>query len=241
MSDRIIFALIGAIVGGLVSGLFIGKHCRKVCDERINDLEAENKQLRARVRKEKEQEMDKKEEELRVKEAYVDTSIQTQRTMAREERHNAAKKAQEIAKENGYSDSEDEEEDDDLDDEEWDDEEVEFDDPFDEDGESIVVKKPEEKKEPSFKMLSQEDYEKDFEFRDSECLMFYQQDQILADAFDDPVANASEIVGGEAMDIASDTEDDYVYVLDEVEDKMYEIEINHEESFYKDILRGGEL
>lgn len=240
MSDRIIFALIGAIVGGLVSGLFVGKHCRKVCDERISDLEQENKQLRARARKEKTQELDEKEEELKKKESKIDKSLREQRTLVKKEKDESIKKAKEIIEKHEYSESE-EEEDDDLDDEDWDDEEVEFDDPFNEDGESIVVKKPVKKNEPSFKFLSQEDYEKDFNFRDSECLMFYQQDQILADAFDDPVVNASEIVGKDAMDIASDTEDDYVYVLDEVEDKMYEIEINHEESFYRDILRGGEV
>lgn len=225
MSDRIIFALIGAIVGSLVSGLFVGKHCRKLCDERISDLEAENKQLRARLKKEKE--LDRKEEELDKKEAEIDASILNQMTMAREERKKAAQKADEMAKDLGYS----EEDDDDLE-YDWDD---------DGDGESVVLKKPEEKKTPSFKMLTQEEYEQDFEFRDSECLMFYQQDQILADAFDEAVANASEIVGENAMDIASDTQDDFIYVLDEVDDKMYEIEINHEESFYRDILRGGEL
>lgn len=212
MSDRIIFALIGAIIGGIAGGIFVGCTCCKEYKKKIMQLEEENSELRIRRRKAKEVELKEKEEEL----------------------DRAQKKAQEIIEEEGYSvmnisdaifDSDDE---------------VDFDDPFEEDsdGEKVVVKEEEEKK-PSFSLMTQKEYEDDFQFRDSESLTFYQSDKVLADAFDDRVGNPARIIGEEALNEAESTEDDYVYVMDEVEDKMYEIEINHEESYYRDILRGG--
>ncbi len=213
MSDRIIFALIGAIIGGIAGGIFVGCTCCKEYKKKIMQLEEENSELRIRRRKAKEVELKEKEEEL----------------------NKAQDRAQEIIEEEGYSTIETGEaiffdSDDDVD----------FDDPFEEDsdGEEVVVKEEEEKK-PSFSLMTQKEYEDDFQFRESESLTFYQSDKVLADAFDDRVGNPARIIGEEALNEAESTEDDYVYVMDEVEDKMYEIEINHEESYYRDILRGG--
>lgn len=225
MSDRIIFALIGAIIGSIASGLFISKYCKKVCGERISELEGEIKQLRAKNRLEKEQELTRKENKLREEEADVDISLLAQRTKMREERRSAEEKAKEL----GYSPE--------------DDEDIDFDDPFEDEDtdETVIIKQPEEDKPHVFKIIDQEAYEQDFEFRDSECFMFYKQDHVLADAFDDEVSDAEDVIGRDALAEADETEDGYLYVLDETENKMYEIEINREESFYRDILRGGAL
>ena len=212
MSDRIIFALIGAIIGGIAGGIFVGCTCCKEYKKKIMQLEEENSELRIRRRKAKEVELKEKEEEL----------------------NRAQKKAQDIIEEEGYSVIETSDAIFDSDDD------VDFDDPFEEDsdGEEVVVKEEEEKK-PSFSLMTQKEYEDDFQFRESESLTFYQSDKVLADAFDDRVGNPERIIGREALSEAEMTDDDYVYVMDEVEDKMYEIEINHEESYYRDILRGG--
>jgi len=212
MSDRIIFALIGAIIGGIAGGIFVGCTCCKEYKKKIMQLEEENSELRIRRRKAKEVELKEKEEEL----------------------NRAQKKAQEIIEEEGYSVMETSDAIFDSDDD------VDFDDPFEEDsdGEEVVVKEEEEKK-PSFSLMTQKEYEDDFQFRESESLTFYQSDKVLADAFDDRVGNPERIIGKEALSEAEMTDDDYVYVMDEIEDKMYEIEINHEESYYRDILRGG--
>lgn len=226
--NKIIFTLIGMIVGGIVSGVFVGTSCAKTYKKKIDELEAENNQLLDRLQSRKEKDIQKRESKAREAEAEVDASLLTQLAMAREEKRKTA----EMVKEHGYSAKEDEEDDYDID------EDVEFDDPFDE-GESVVVKKPMEPKTPIFSMISQEDYEQDFEFRDAENLVYYQADHVLADSFDDRIGNAVDIVGEEALRQAQDTNDDFLYVLDEVEDKMYEIEINHEESYYRDAARGG--
>ena len=225
MSEKVLFALIGVIIGGiagsLITGHFFGKDYRK----KIDELEAENKQLRSKERRAKARDISEREEKARVTEAEVDNSIHAQIAMAREER----RKTEALVKEHGYSEEE-----------EFDaDENVEFDDPFDSEGESVVVKKPVEPKKPVFSMLSQQDYEDDFEYRDSESLTYYQEDHVLADAFDDRVGNPEMIIGEEALQEADATDDDYIYVLDETENKMYEIEVNHEEAFYRDIVRGG--
>lgn len=226
---KLVFTLIGVIVGGIVSGVFVGMNCAKTYKKQIEDLEADNEYLRDQLHSQKEKDIKKREEKAWEDEVAVDASLMTQLAMAREEK----RKTKEMVKNHGYSVDEDEDENDyDID------EDVEFDDPFDE-GESIVVKKPIEPKKPMFSMMSQEDYEQDFEYRDAESLTYYQADHVLADSFDDRIGNAVEIVGEEALREAEETNEDFIYVLDEVEDKMYEIEINHEESYYRDTVRGG--
>ena len=227
---KLVFTLIGVIVGGIVSGAFVGMSCAKTYKKQIEDLEADNEYLRDQLHSQKKKDIQEREAKAWEDEVEVDASLMTQLAMAKEEKRKTA----EMVKKHGYSvDEEDEDENDyDID------EDVEFDDPFDE-GESIVVKKPIEPKKPMFSMMSQEDYEQDFEYRDAENLTYYQEDHVLADSFDDRIGNAVEIVGEEALREAEETNEDFIYVLDEVEDKMYEIEINHEESYYRDTVRGG--
>ena len=226
--NKIIFTLIGIIIGGVASGVFVGASCAKTYKKRIDDLTEENNQLYSELHAKKREGIREREKKAREAEAEVDNSLEIQLVQAREEK----RRTEEMVKEHGYSAAEDEEDDYDVD------EDVEFDDPFDE-GESVVVKKPVEKKTPVFSMMSQEDYEQDFEYRDAENLVYYQEDHVLADEFDDRIGNAVDIVGEEALRQAQETDQDYLYVLDEAEDKMYEIEINHEDSYYRDIVRGG--
>lgn len=229
MMNKVIFTLIGIIIGGVVSGVFVGTNCAKTYKKKIDELTEENNQLYSELHSKKREDIRKREEKVREAEAELDNSLMTQLAQARKEK----RQTEEIVKSHGYSAEEaDEEEDYDIN------EEVEFDDPFDE-GESVVVKKPVEPRKPIFSIMSQEDYETDFEYRDAETLTYYQEDHVLADSFDDRISNAVDIVGEEALKEAQETEDDYIYVLDEVEDKMYEIEINHEESYYRDVVRGG--
>lgn len=227
--DKIIFTLIGIIIGGVVGSVVTGVSCVKNYKKRIEDLSEENNQLYNELHEKKREDIRKRESKAREAEAEVDASLMAQLAMAREEKRKTA----EMVKEHGYSTEEDEEEDNyDID------EDVEFDDPFDE-GESIVVKKPVEPKKPMFSMMSQEDFEQDINYRDVEYLTYYQDDHVLADGLNDRIGNAISIVGEEALREAQDTDQDCLYVLDEVEDIMYEIAIDHETSYYRDTARGG--
>lgn len=227
--NKIILTLIGMIIGGVVGSVVTGVSCVKNYKKRIEDLTEENNELYSQLMRKKREDIHKREEKARKDEAEIDSSLERQLEEVREEK----RRTTEMVKEHGYSVEEDDEEDDyDID------EDVEFDDPFDE-GESVVVKKPVEPRKQAFSMMSQEEYEEDYEYRDAENLIYYQEDHILADGFDDRIDNAVDIVGEEALRQAQETEQDYIYVLDEVEDKMYEIEINHEERYYRDAVRGG--
>lgn len=114
----------------------------------------------------------------------------------------------------GYSE-EDEEEDVDLN------EEIEFDDPFDEN---------------DIYLIDAKDFQDDLSTRDNETLTFYQEDGVLVDDHNDKVENELRVVGREFMDKVVDTDEDFLYVSNDIEDKMYEIIVNHNQSFYRDIL-----
>lgn len=115
------------------------------------------------------------------------------------------------------------EEEDDIDDVDLN-EEIEFDDPFDEDDIYLIDSKI---------------FQEDVGHRDNETLTFYQEDGILVDDHNDKVENELRVVGREFMDKVKDTDEDFLYVSNDIEDKMYEIIVNHSDSFYRDILGVG--
>lgn len=134
-------------------------------------------------------------------------------------------KAKKLSFDLGYSSKEKSEEDD----EEFDSEEdVNFDDPF-------VEEKDDSEK--AIKIIDKKTFDEDLPYRDTEKLMFYQLDGILADEFDEAVPNSAELIGMEAIEEAENTENDMMYVDNEFTDILYEIEINHIESFYRDLAR----
>lgn len=128
-----------------------------------------------------------------------------------------------LVKDAGYSQDEDEE---DVEDDESEDEEEEDDDPFIEEGQN------------GFKLLTKEQYDEDITIVSStEHLMFYQEDGILVDEFDDMIPNCTETIGQEAFKECGNTREDFVYVRNDYDDIWYEIEINRTDSFYRDTAR----
>lgn len=208
MNHSIIYGAIGFLLGGLTGGFLVGTWFGKEYKKRIDRLEYENEKLRDGRAARKAVEFEEREKKV-------------------SENKFAQKSAEEIVKEAGYShdeakEEEEEEEDDlDLDD-------VEFDDPFPDDtGESNGEE---------IRLISKKAYEEDLNYRDSETLTYYQQDGILADAFDDMVPNSSQIIGIEAIEKADEADDDEVlYVSNDIEDKIYEVIVNRDESFYRDL------
>lgn len=121
---------------------------------------------------------------------------------------------------NGYVDGEDEdkEDDDDIS------KPIDLDDPFEDD---------------TIYLIDVKDFQDDLEYRDNETLTYYQTDGVLVDDHNDKVEDELHVVGKEFMDKARDTEEDYLYVSNDIEDKMYEIIVNHTDSFYRDIMGVG--
>lgn len=89
-------------------------------------------------------------------------------------------------------------------------------------------------------IIDAESFRRDIETRDNETLTYYQEDGVLVNGNNEVIRNEESVIGVEAMekifDCGEDTE--YVYVSDESDDKMYEIVIDHNQSFYRDIMGG---
>lgn len=214
MNHNFIYAAIGFILGGIAGGFFMGCYCGKVYKKRIDALEDEIDILKTDGKAKKEEELSKREKKA--------------------EDHKLAKKtAEDIVGYHEYVSHEREEEnEEEKEEDEVDlDEEVEFDDPFEDDLEE------EQDERKMVKLISKKAYNEDLQYRDSETLTYYVEDGILADAFDDPVQNAAEIIGIEAIEKAETTDEDEIYVSNDIEDKIYEIIVEHNESYYKDLMR----
>lgn len=220
MNHNFIYAAIGFILGGIAGGFFMGCYCGKVYKKRIDALEDEIDILKTDGKAKKEEELEKREKKA--------------------EEHKLAKKtAEDIIGYKEYVAPEREEEEEEDEDEDFDsDEDLDFDDPFD--GHATVGNLEEEDDEDEremVKLISKKAYNEDLQYRDSETLTYYVEDGILADAFDDPVQNAAEIIGIEAIEKAETTDEDEIYVSNDIEDKIYEIIVEHNESYYKDLMR----
>lgn len=218
MNHNFIYAAIGFIIGGIAGGFFMGCYCGKVYKKRIDELEEEIDALKTDGKTKKEKDLVDREKKA--------------------EEHKLAKKtAEEIVGYNEYvsPEREEEEEEEEEDEEDVDlDEDVEFDDPFSDEDDEL---EEEQDDREMIKLISKKLYNEDLQYRDSETLTYYVEDGILADAFDDPVQNAAEIIGIEAIEKAETTDEDEIYVSNDIEDKIYEIIVEHNESYYRDLMR----
>ena len=218
MNHNFIYAAIGFILGGIAGGFFMGCYCGKVYKKRIDALEDEIDILKTDGKTKKEEELEKREKKA--------------------EEHKLAKKtAEDIVGYHEYVSPEREEEEEEDEEDDFDsDEDLDFDDPFD--GHATAGDLEDEQDEREMvKLISKKAYNEDLQYRDSETLTYYVEDGILADAFDDPVQNAAEIIGIEAIEKAETTDEDEIYVSNDIEDKIYEIIVEHNESYYKDLMR----
>lgn len=225
MNHNFIYAAIGFILGGIAGGFFMGCYCGKVYKKRIDALEDEIDVLKTDGKAKKEEELEKREKKA--------------------EDHKLAKKtAEDIVGYHEYVSPEREDEEDEEDDFDSD-EDLDFDDPFDgnessnemNDGHATAGDLEEDDEREMIKLISKKAYNEDLQYRDNETLTYYVEDGILADAFDDPIQNAAEIIGIEAIEKAETTDEDEIYVSNDIEDKIYEIVVEHNESYYKDLMR----
>ena len=85
-------------------------------------------------------------------------------------------------------------------------------------------------------LIDQVEFEKNLKIRDNESLTYYQVDGILVDSVNEQIRNEERVIGVEAMDKVGDCSEDYLYVSNDVDDKMYEIIVEHNQSFYRDVM-----
>lgn len=88
------------------------------------------------------------------------------------------------------------------------------------------------------RMIDEKTYNEDLNYRDSDTLTYYQSDGILIDSKGKIISNEKDVVGTDIMDIIDDTNNDYLYVLDDANDMLYQINIEHSASYDRDIASG---
>lgn len=89
------------------------------------------------------------------------------------------------------------------------------------------------------KMISEQQFNEEINYRDHEELTYYQLDGTLVDSANDIVMKEETVVGSEIMDIIDDTKNDNLYALNDDLDKLYDITIEHNASYMRDVLGIG--
>lgn len=69
----------------------------------------------------------------------------------------------------------------------------------------------------------------------TEKLKYYQPNGYLIDEDNEIITYEDQIIGVDAMDIIDDTKNDYLYVHDSANETLYEIEIEHDEMYTRDL------
>lgn len=93
-----------------------------------------------------------------------------------------------------------------------------------------------EQREEDIYMIDADEAKDDMPYVESETLTYYQEDNILADALNDKIENGGALLGDDCMEKLASTDEEYVYVRDDAEEKIWEIIVDHDQSFYRDVL-----
>lgn len=100
----------------------------------------------------------------------------------------------------------------------------------------VLEAEKEETFEKPIRIITEQRFMEDINYRDSESMTYYQGDGTLVDAANDIVVDEAKIIGEEAMEIIDDTKNDFLYVLNEDLDMLYEIAIEHNGEYIRDVL-----
>lgn len=86
------------------------------------------------------------------------------------------------------------------------------------------------------RVISSNTFREDLDYRDNETIVYYQEDGVLVDSANEVIKNQEDIIGDKLMGMIDDTDEDFLYVDNEFENKLYEIVVEHNESFYRDVM-----
>lgn len=217
MSNVIVYSAISFIFGGIIGGAIVGRVVTSDLKKRMDDLEEQNKKLideNVELRGKKLEEREKKVEKLE-----QETDLSEYNSLRRRYVSSAEVKVEEDIEENGkpnYIGEEDEEEDKDL---------------VDDD----------EDRSEKIKLITERQFKNELDYRDREDLVYYQLDGTLVDATNEIIEKEELVVGSEAMDIIDETNNDDLYVLDDDLNKVYDITIEHDGSYTRDVLGLGSI
>ena len=85
-------------------------------------------------------------------------------------------------------------------------------------------------------LISEQEYLHDLGKRSGETLRYYQEDGVLTDANGEPIRNQVDVIGVECMEEIEGTSKDVLYVANDIFDISYMIHVDHEKSYYADIM-----
>ena len=247
MNEHLIYGIIGFFLGGILGGYLAGRTCAREYKKRIEGLQEENESLKAENRKTAEKGLAERSRALqkaekKVNETYEEVKagkgippLSTKHVEELAEEYRSDAFNAHFADRVSPDDSDDiGEEDDGESDVDVDDlvNDSEFDDPFadDETGEEAA-------RGTKISMIDEETFKNDLNFRDCATYTYYQEEGVLVDDSTQEVeTDQAGVLGEEAMEIICDTEKDFIYIDNEPDDTLYEVIVDHNMSYYRDVL-----
>lgn len=213
MSNVIVYSAISFIFGGIIGGAIVGRVVTSDLKKRMDDLEDQNRKLideNVELRNK-----DLKQKEKKAEKIEKETDLSEYNALRRRYVSSIEVKAEEDVEENGKPNYIGEvDEDDDL---------------VDDD----------EDRSEKIKIITERRFKEELNYRDREDLTYYQLDGTLVDSANEIIEREELIVGSEAMDIIDETNNDDLYVLDDDLNKVYDITIEHNGSYTRDVLGLG--
>lgn len=90
--------------------------------------------------------------------------------------------------------------------------------------------------ENDFTLITQSEFHDELPFRDDETIYYYQKDGVLVDSAFNKIDDVRGTVGSKCLELLKSTNDDYIYLSNDVEDKMYEIFVERNQTYYADVV-----
>lgn len=224
-----IFLGIGLVSGGIVGGCIVGKVCAKEYQSRLEELQKERDQLIEEKARDDSRGLLERQKGIVEAEKRLDKNLSS---LKKKKDNKKPVRSFEELSEAYRSDVDDTFDDLDLSDYDISDDEVE-----ESDGESD--NDGEDDSDPQIRVIDKESFNNELAERDAETMTFYQEDQILTDAAQEVVHDKEELLGEEGLRLCEDTRDDAIYIDNEVDDILYEVIVEHNASYYRDILGAG--
>lgn len=224
-----IFLGIGLVSGGIVGGCIVGKVCAKEYQSRLEELQKERDQLIEEKARDDSRGLLERQKGIVEAEKRLDKNLSS---LKKKKDNKKPVRSFEELSEAYRSDVDDTFDDLDLSDYDISDDEVE-----ESDGESD--NDGEDDSDPQIRVIDKESFNNELAERDAETMTFYQEDQILTDAAQEVVHDKEELLGEEGLRLCEDTRDDTIYIDNEVDDILYEVIVEHNASYYRDILGAG--
>lgn len=103
-------------------------------------------------------------------------------------------------------------------------------------GDTIVKRVEIEDRSEDIKRIDEGRWEEELNRKENVRLTYCQEDSTMMDDDHEIVRNPVQMVGAEIMDVIDETKNDFLYAIDEQLEKIYEIEIDHDLSYTRDIL-----